>query len=60
MCGAMDPLMRNLPITAADHEREREMQVKMGKGPSLVPGVTRAVVLMAVGAIIGCIFSAKN
>ncbi len=31
MCGAMDPLMRNLPITAADHEREREMQIKLGK-----------------------------
>ena len=60
MCGAMDPLMRNLPITEADHERERDMLARQGKAPSLLPGIVRTACFVALGALAAAVVFGKT
>lgn len=60
MAGAMDPLMRNLPITAADHAREAELRQKQGLGRSVVPSVLSAACVVGVGVLLGFILKPSH
>ena len=60
MCSAMDPLLRNTPITEADHERQLEMDIKMGKGPALMPGILSRVAFVGMGMVLGLAFLSSN
>ena len=56
MCAAMEPLLRNTPITEVDHERKRELDFKMGKAPRIAPSLLRASCVFAAGIIFSSAF----
>lgn len=60
MCSAMDPLMRNLPITEADHKRKLEMDYKLGLGPALMPEVLSRVALVGMGVFLAFAIFGKD
>jgi hypothetical protein len=52
---AMDPLLRNTPISEKDHKRKLALDYKMGKGPRVMPAFLRTASLVGIGMLLSCV-----